>query len=524
MRTLLSLLIILFPIILFAQNSFDYKIGTPYKVVDAYQKYYFSNIEKEKILSIKIDKKFVHIQTFDAKTLKEIKHEKFNDFPKKYNLSEIKQIQDKIYFFYTLWDKKNNLKQLFVREIDFNTCAFKDTGKKLLELKERVYFSFLYSRNHDKILIKCRKKPEKVRDAVNHDKIGLYIFDADLNKLADSEVKMPYTEKQMDNIDYHVDREGNPYILAKVRADGSNKDFIGKGKNRTVNYHLEVIKVNVKKSNIKITKIELDDYQIASIWLYEGADQSILCSGFYNKAENSSENADGIFLFKINENGSITDKKFYEIPLEILNQYKKKKIQEKNKKRDEKGKAEFSSLVMRKLIVQPDNSILLIGEQYFVVQHTSTDSNGNTTTRYSYHYYDLLVTKIDPDGELAWMRKLPKRQIGGRGRGGMGFKHMSIDGNHYFVYLDNVKNMDLALDQRPYAHSDGRGGFLTAYRLLDKTGKVGKVSIFNTLEIDKNFKLYQFQTQRMVPVSENEFIVEFYKKRKEDVLVKIKVK
>jgi hypothetical protein len=73
-------------------------------------------------------------------------------------------------------------------------------------------------------------------------------------------------------------------------------------------------------------------------------------------------------------------------------------------------------------------------------------------------------------------------------------------------------------------HSDNRGGFLTAYRLNNKTGVVEKVSIFNTLDIKEQYKLYQFQTGRMLPVSKDEFIIEFYKKQKEDVLIKIKVK
>ncbi|CAA6829260.1 MAG: Unknown protein [uncultured Aureispira sp.] len=523
MKKLSLYFLILFPILLSAQKSFDYKVSTPYKVIDAYHKYYFSDVEKEKMISVKIDRKFVYIQTFDANTLKEIKLEKFNDFPKKYSLSEIKKIQDKIYFFYTTWDKRAKIQQLFAREINFDKCSFVGPAKKIFELNERVYFSYLYAHSQDKILIQCRKKPEKVRDAINYDKIGLYIFDENLNQLVGNEVEMPYTEKQMDNIDYHVDREGNPYLLAKVRADGSNKDFLGKGKNKTVNYHLELIKINVKNKNIKITKIKLDEYQIASIWLYEGRDKSILCAGFYNKEDKSSKNADGVFLFKVNEDGLITDKKFYEIPVEILNQYEKKITQKKNNKKDKKDNAEFSSLVIRKLIVQSDNSILLVGEQYFVVQHTYTDSNGNTQTRSSYHYYDLLVTKIDAEGALAWMRKLPKRQVGSIGKGGMGVKHMSIDGNHYFVYLDNVKNMELTLNQRPTVHSDGRGGFLTAYRLNNETGNVEKVSIFNTLDIKEKYKLYDFQTKRMLPVSKNEFIVEFYKKQKEDVLVKIKI-
>lgn len=134
----------------------------------------------------------------------------------------------------------------------------------------------------------------------------------------------------------------------------------------------------------------------------------------------------------------------------------------------------------------------------------------------------MLLTKIGADGELLWMRKLPKRQYGRRGRGGMGFQHMTIGKNHYFVFLDNVKNIELELDQYPAKHMDGRGGFLTAYKVNNESGKVGKVSIFDTTDLE-GYKVYQFHTGRMLPVSENEFMVEFYKKGKEDLMVKIKV-
>lgn len=525
-KQILSLLLILVYLScsLTAQNSFGYEVGAPYKVVDAYPKYYFSDPEKGKLLSLKFAKRALYIQSFNARTLKEIKREKIKDLPKKYVISTVTKINERIYFFYTIWNKQSTLQQLFVQEIDFDNCRFKGAPKKIFELNERVYFSYLYAHNKSKILIQCRKNPEKKRDAINYDKIGLYVFDEDLYQLAGNEIKMPYTEQQMDNIDYHVDQKGNPYILAKVRKDGSNKDFIGKGKNKVLNYHLELLKINIKKGSIKVSRIKLEGNRIENIWLYEGRDKNIICSGFYNKEESSGENADGVFLFKVDKDGGIREKKFYEIPLEIINQHQHKKVQKKNEKKEKKDKAEFESLVMRKLIVQEDNSILLVGEQYFVVQHTYTDANGNTRTRYSYHYYDILVTKINSEGELVWMRKLPKRQVGGSPYGGMGIKHMSINEKHYFVYLDNVKNLNLPLDKSPVAHRDGKGGYLTAYRLNDETGKVSKVSIFDTRDVKGGYKVYQFQTDRMLPVSEDEFIIEFYKKQKEDILIKIKVK
>lgn len=523
MKLFLSYWILLCPLLAFSQQSFDYTISKPYKVIDAYSKMYFSNPKTGKVISIKIDGRNVYMQLFDAVAMQEVKRDKIIKLERGQYVSEVVQIQDKIYLFYTTWNKKQKIKRLFAHEVDVNNCQFKGAAKQLIELNEAAYFSYLYAHNKDKILIKCRKKPEKKRDAINHEKVGLYVFDKDLTLLNHDDVKMPYTEKQMDNIDYHVNKDGNPYILAKVRLDDSNKDFIGKGKNKKINYRLEVIRIDIKNKNLKITPIKLDKYNIEEIYLYEGIDNTILCSGFYNKKENKTGNADGIFLFKMEQDGGLSDKKFYEIPLEILNQYERLATQKKNNKKEQKDKAEFFSLVLRKLIVQEDNSIILVGEQYFVITSTYTDANGSTQTRYSYHYYDVLMTKIDAKGDLVWMRKLPKRQRGSRSPGGMGFKYMAIDGKHYVVYLDNIKNKDLKLDQSPTMHRDGKGGFLTAYAIDNETGKVSKVSIFDTLDL-KGYKAYQFSTNRILPVSKDEFIIEFYKKKKEDLMVKVKIK
>ena len=42
----------------------------------------------------------------------------------------------------------------------------------------------------------------------------------------------------------------------------------------------------------------------------------------------------------------------------------------------------------------------------------------------------------------------------------------------------------------------------------------------NTADVNE-MSLYQFNTGRIVELSDNEFAVEFYKKKKEDVMVKV---
>lgn len=39
--------------------------------------------------------------------------------------------------------------------------------------------------------------------------IGLVAFGENLTQISNREIKMPYTERRMDNLDYQLDNEGN---------------------------------------------------------------------------------------------------------------------------------------------------------------------------------------------------------------------------------------------------------------------------------------------------------------------------
>lgn len=541
MKNLCLLFLLLIPFLGTAQSKFDYTVSKPYRVIDARYKTYASKLGKT--LSIKKDGKDLYMQSFDAVKMKELKREKITDLPKGAVIEGISWFQEKLVLYYSLWDKPNTTEQLFAREIDFNNCQFKDEGKRIVAVVGKLTgapmvsmgfgfsfsfrtestpkFDMLYSKDQSKLLIQCRRKPEKRRDAISHDIIGMYVFDNDFQQLSGNDIQMPYTEKQMDNLDYSVDSEGYAYMLARVRADGSDKNTKKDKKNKKPNYHIELFRITPESKKIRITQIKLQEKFINNIWLFESDKKEMLCAGYYNKSW--SDGADGIFVFKLDKDGGINDKIFHEIPVEVLNQYKKVRDQKKTAKADKKGKAEFAELDMDKLIIQDDGSLIIMGEQYYVTVYY--DSKGRA--RYVYHYNDMLVSKINPDGSLAWMRKLPKRQSGGRGQGTMSYRHMTIGGDHYFVFLDNVKNLDLGLDERPARHADGLGGYLTAYKVVDGNGTVSKISIFDTKEVkgsDGDIKVSQFNVGRILDISEDEFIMEVYKKGKEDVMIKVKVK
>ncbi len=549
-----KLLLILFFGACFVGHSFSQvkvTLSKPYRVVDGSFKQYIQ--KGDELLKVTLDGKLVIIQKFDTKALTETSKKEYEDLTKGFSFEEIVELNDRFYFFYSVWDKPNETEQLFCREIDFKSGVLLAKEIAILKVQGKVTgsraglglsmfsfgvtnkFDFQTNSDQTSLLIKYRKKPLEKKDSKNFDVIGFYVYTTDLSKpLWSKEHTMPFTEALMDNLDYSVDKSGNAYLLAAV--------FDQEAKSRDdVSFHLELFQVNAKTTKLAGSKIDFEGKSVNKIWVYENPKGFMMCAGFYSNDKKYSADAKGIFAFKIDAAGKIYDKATYDIPLEIINMYASKRQKEKNDKKDDAGELEFADLILRSITFQEDGSLVLFGEQHYIDMQSSgiplmpyyTLSDGTrvyqkycfscNTTRYQYKYNDMLVTKIDANGKLAWMKKLPKRQMGLTGQGGMGYYSTSFEGKHYLLFLDNVKNVNIGKDEVPALHQDGRGGFLTSYTIDDKTGAVSKASLFDSRNVEGT-EIFQFDVDRIRQISGSEFVLEAYKKGKEDILIKVNLK
>jgi hypothetical protein len=137
----------------------------------------------------------------------------------------------------------------------------------------------------------------------------------------------------------------------------------------------------------------------------------------------------------------------------------------------------------------------------------------------------MIMTKIDASGNLAWMKKLPKRQRGRQEMGGMSYRYFACHGDHYLLFLDSdsEKNMTITESYNPSGYLDGDGGLLMAYKVADRDGSVEKMYILDTRDI-KGTEIFQFRTSRIKEVGSDAFVFEAYKKKGEDILVKVQIK
>lgn len=525
--------------------NYSYKVSMPYEVFDATNKQYLAN--GDEALAVKFDGKKVLIQKFNSEKpafLKQKEYESF--FPKNYSFERILKLSNKFYFFYSSWDGDKDKEQLFSIEIDFAKGEFVDKPKLVFQVDGKVTgtmassgsgvyfggismpsfsigvvdkFDFFQDYNKNNLLIQYRKKPTVKRDTKSNDIIGLVTLESNLAVKTTQEITMPYTERRMNNLDYQLDNKGNLYMLTKVFHDDSNDDKKRK-RDTEANFHIELFTVKAGSNKIEISKFENKDKFINKLLIFDTPSDYLICCGTYSNGKGDSNDCDGVVSFKIKSDGTIYDKNYYEIPVEVINQFEKERTRRKNEKNDDKEKGiQFEDLYLTDVSVQPDGSFVMAGEQYKVEVSTSVSTYG-TSTSVRYFYSDILAIKINSDGTLAWMKKVPKRQRGNRGQGGMSYKYFNTKDSHYFVFLDHVDNFDLKIDQEPKEIKDGRESNLTAIKLNDADGALSRGTILNSTEVD-DMKMYQFSTDRILKTSENSFMLEVYKKKKEDIMIKV---
>lgn len=532
-----------------ASEDYSYEVGEPYEVIDGVKRYF---TYQDQMISIKMHKKSLYIQQFDTKSLKELQRKEYDTrevFPDNFQPEGIKQVQNKIYFFYSSWSgKKTQLERLYYITIDVNSAEIIGDSIQFVEVEGKLAGSFiasgsimgipvsmgtynkfdiLTSQDSTKILVQYRKKPEVKRDTKSHDIIGVSVFNSNMSPIWNNEFEMPYTERRMNLLDFAVDNEGRGYILSKVFKDDSNKDKKKKTDDMS-NYDFELFTLLQDQNKIRKTKIDLEGAFINGISLFESGNNQLFCAGYYNSGlleggflnkKQNKRSADGVIIIKLSKEGEVLKTYKQEIPIGVINMNVSNKVQGKNEKIDEEGSAELQNLVLRDLIIYDDGGLAMVGEQYFI-----TERRTQKRVYYVYHYASILITKINADGSLAWMNKIPKHQVGGNGLGGMSYTYLSSLNAHYLLFLDHVKNMELAENKYPHVHNDGHGGYLTSYKISDVSGEVTKGSVFDTRNLTEDFNAHQFSTNRVIKTSDSEFLIEVYKKKKEDVLIKISVK
>jgi hypothetical protein len=499
---------------LFAQNKkFSFKLGAEYGLPRKTEDLAFFGNDQDGIVNLSLKNDELNIVRFDAKSLNQTSEKRIElgEASRNFNSEELVTMENNYFWLHSDRDKSTEKELLYYDKIDVSTGKITEANHKLVETtrlggdavssgfyryKLAGKYKFNYDVDQKKLLVSYRLHPEERNDKKNYDKIGLQVFDQHMNKIWGNEFTMPYTEAIMDNSDFSIDSKGNAYLLAKVYDSDARKE-----KDKSAGkpaYHFEVLKFTKENRQISHTNITVGDYFIKQPSLIENTQHDMVIACTYSKKAQGN-GTDGIFLAMVDPDGKVVKYKngYYEFPVAELEKFESARTKRKIEKKDD---YENPDLVVRNVVVEADGSVFVACEEFRVEQHSSMDGQGHWTYYTQYYYEDMLGAKIKASGEFEWLRKIPKKQKGGAGRGGMSFTLVSDASGYYFLYLDNKKNMELPEDEAPKYHIDGAGGQVVVAS-LDSKGVLKKELLFDTREED--VRIYPADFSR---INGNQFI------------------
>lgn len=515
-----SVLTVIFAINTFAQDDFmrssEVKVtkSEPYEVVDSYAKRYFT-LSDGSVLSIKNKGKkgnaFI-FQKFSGEQLNEVSREVVVvDIPG-FNLEYFVELGEKLYMFYSVYDKPNKTEQLFVQEVNQDGSGFLGNEKQLISVSQKIaasYYAGMFSAqgkfridtssDESYLVIKYRLMPEEKDDSKNNDVLGMHVFDQELNKVWGEDIEMPYLESMMRTLDFTIDSKGTGYFLIKKFKEEVNR----KNANDVDNQSFAILEI--KDGAIQNEEeFDLGEFLIDDVVMKENAEGSVICAGYYRKPK--AYGTEGAFITTYSK-GQLSDPKFYEFTLDFIKLYNNvsDRRAKKMEKADNEDRLALNNLYMRNIVTMKDGSVALIGEIFYIT--TYTDSKGNTHT--TYHYNDVIITKLRADGELDWMQKLYKRSTV------ESFRQFSSANNLYVFFTSfGPKEVDGEVVEKKVA------AYVTAHKVDSETGEVKKLYLFTRGMIDGQ-KVYQYSLSRIIPINENNWAVELYIKKKKDMMFKL---
>jgi hypothetical protein len=402
----------------------------------------------------------------------------------KVKVNSIFYLKGKLYMFYATPDRKTKKNKLSLQEIDKSTLQPKGEIKKIGEIDyagKKKYndgnFYYKIARDSSKILIVYSLPYEEDTPQ----KFGFHVLSNQMNTLWQKDITLPYPDEPFDIINFRVDNEGNAYLLGKVFKEKRKEKRRG-----LPNYSYEVIACRDAGSSVQQYPISIEDRFLTDMQIEIQDAQTIICAGFYS--EKGTISIRGTYFLKVDAaTKTIKAKNFKEFDIDFITQHMTVREAKKAARKEKKGQeVELFEYDLDKLLVGKDGSAVLIAEQYFVksvVMYRMINGRSDSYTVNHYYYNDIIAVKMDPSGEIAWAKKIPKTQHT-REDGGFysSYAFAIVKGNLCFIFNDNPDNLEL--DDNEKADNYRPSKSIVVVASLDQKGNLTKKPIFNSKDVE----------------------------------------
>lgn len=310
------------------------------------------------------------------------------------------------------------------------------------------------------------------------DRYGYKVIDSTFNIISEGEFEIPYNSKNASLEQRYLTNTGDYILGIAVYKNGNNsfwKDYTTLEKTTII---------HVQGNELAEYELEIDGKRVFDVGI-GSFDSLLVITGTYGDANSSG--AQGVFLQRINlKSKTVESEDFDEFPREFMTQNLSVGEIDQIERRENRGRGgpQLSNYVIRGIHPLEDGSTVVVAEQFYIYQQSSTDSRGISQTVYHYYYNDVIAYKIDSSGVFNWIVKLPKEQHSINDYGYFSsISTMISDGKLLCFFNDNIRNYDEALQYEGFYRSISfpvrKKSYVLALGEIDlKTGEINR-RVFN---------------------------------------------
>ncbi len=404
----------------------------------------------DRVIIVRTQKKKLYLEALDQNgtVLKSVLLEglKYKEIKKKFVGAFI--LKDKLFLRFGAFDKKNKTAYGLIDEYDSASLQFSrnvSTESNNVEGVKGVYWygigaSRAFSELSEAGFFVSADKNYVVDYSSRFDKdksakenITMRVYDANMDLAWEKEFEIPYNSDLFRIDRVIVDENGNTHLLGKEFFE-KVKSF-KKGKS---NFKYHVLSFLNKGTEIKDNSLEIDNFVITDAAIGITSDGFLVASGFYGTK--SMNSIDGSFSIKMDikshkvlfSNRKEFGKEFIQMGMSD------REIKRSNKKEDKGEDLELPNFDLDRFVLMPDGGWLLMAEQFYITTQTITTSgpNGSMSTRTItyYHYDDIILVKMNANGEIEWNTKIPKNQSSSGAISPLSYSWFYCKGKIYILY------------------------------------------------------------------------------------------
>ena len=367
-------------------------------------------------------------------------------------------INEKIVVFSSYINKKTKTKTLYYDIVNPKTLTLTGNSKELANyqeakglFKKKGNFNIIFSEDKSKVAVYINLPYEKG----GKEKFNYLVFDDEMAVITKGDIELPMLDSKLRLGAIHITNDGELFISAIETIGDKGSGFDTKN-------HIYLLADEELIDNT----FDLPDGKVLNNFtLKSNSEGDLILIGYYREKDLSGIR--GAFYLRYNVVAQTIDEfnttKFPdEFYIEGFTDKQKKKADKK------KNGTKFDPT--------KDGGGVLVSEQYFYTVHTYRTSNGATRTVYTYYYNDILVSKLNDEGNFEWNKKIRKYQVSQNDNGYFSsFAFHYDDDNLYFLFNDTKKNYTEAGEPLPEGSKLNRTNF----------GKKNNVTSIVTINIEE---------------------------------------